>query len=76
MKIFFRGRNKSLAQVALSWVLAQPVVSAAIVGATSTAQLEESLPGVEVRLDEEEMEFLNGLWFDLPRMSDPSIALR
>ncbi|RMF81527.1 MAG: aldo/keto reductase, partial [Nitrospirae bacterium] len=38
------------AQLALAWVLAHPEVSAAIVGATSLAQLEENLGAAEVDL--------------------------
>ncbi|HLY28563.1 MAG TPA: aldo/keto reductase [Aggregatilineales bacterium] len=76
MKQFFATRGKSLAQVAIAWVLAQPTITSAIVGATRAAQLEESLPAVDLSLDSEERAFLDGLWYDLPRNPDPSIALR
>jgi L-glyceraldehyde 3-phosphate reductase len=38
-----RGRGQTLAQLALSWVLRQPRVTSALVGASSVAQLEDSL---------------------------------
>jgi L-glyceraldehyde 3-phosphate reductase len=38
-----RGRGQSLAQLALSWVLRQPQVTSALVGASSVAQLEDNL---------------------------------
>jgi aryl-alcohol dehydrogenase-like predicted oxidoreductase len=76
MKTFFASRNKSLIQVSLAWVLTHRVVTSAIVGATSPRQLEESLPGADLALDDEEMEFLNGIWYTLPKMSDPRVAHR
>jgi aryl-alcohol dehydrogenase-like predicted oxidoreductase len=73
---YFAQRNKSLTRVAIAWVLAQPDVTSAIVGATSAAQLRESVPVVELKLDAEEMEFCNEIWFRLPRLSDPAVATR
>ncbi len=73
---FFTARNKPLVQVAIAWVLAQPEVTSPIVGATSVEQLKQSLPAVEMSLDEEEMELCNDLWFSLPRLRDKSVALR
>ncbi len=75
-KAFFEERSKPLVQVALAWVLAQPAITSAIVGATRPEQLAESLPGAELPLDAEEVEFLDGLWYDLPRIKDPDIAFR
>ncbi len=73
---FFAARNKSLTQVAIAWVLAQPDITAPIVGATSPEQLRQSLPATELTLDAEEMEMCNEAWFTLPRLSDPNVALR
>jgi aryl-alcohol dehydrogenase-like predicted oxidoreductase len=73
---FFAARNKSLAQVAIAWVLAQPAITAPIVGATSAEQLRQSLPATELTLDAEEMEVCNEVWFTIPRPSDPAVALR
>jgi aryl-alcohol dehydrogenase-like predicted oxidoreductase len=60
LRDFFAARNKSLTQVAIAWVLAQPGVTAPIVGATSPEQLRQSLPATALRLDAEEMEVDNG----------------
>jgi len=38
-----RRRGQSLAQMALAWILRQPAVTSALVGASSVAQLEDSL---------------------------------
>ncbi len=38
-----RGRGQTLAQLAISWVLRDPRVTSALIGASSVAQLEENL---------------------------------
>ena len=73
---YFAERHKSLTQVAIAWVLAQPDVTSAIVGATSTAQLRESVPATELKLDTDELETCNDVWFNLPRLRDPAVATR
>ncbi len=76
MQAFFAPRGKPIAQVALAWVLSQPAITSPILGASKPQQLEETLPAVSMALEQDEMDFLNSLWFDLPRESDPNIALR
>src|SRR5208337_3885028 len=56
LREFFAPRGKALAQVAVAWVLAQPGITSAIVGATKPSQLEESLAAVDVKLDAAESE--------------------
>ena len=73
---FFSARNKPLAQVAVAWVLAQDGITSPIVGATSPEQLRQSLPAVELSLDEEELAVCDAVWFELPRLKDPAVALR
>jgi 1-deoxyxylulose-5-phosphate synthase len=73
---YFSSRNKSLTQVAIAWVLAQPDITSAIVGATSAAQLKQSLPATELALDAEEMGVCDEVWFRLPRLSDLAVATR
>ncbi len=38
-----QARGQSLAQMALAWVLRLPVVTSALIGASSTAQLEANV---------------------------------
>ena len=38
-----RGRGQSLAQMALAWVLRQPAITSALIGASRTSQIEENL---------------------------------
>ena len=49
----------SIAQVALAWVLADPVITSPIIGATSIEQLNENLGALDVHLVKEEIETLN-----------------
>jgi aryl-alcohol dehydrogenase-like predicted oxidoreductase len=76
LKDYFAPREKPLAQVALAWVLRQPGITSAIVGASRPEQLRESLGGVDLNLDDEELQVLDEVWYKLPRASDPAVALR
>ncbi len=49
----------TISQVALAWVLSDPVITSPIIGATSLAQLDENLGAVEVHLTAEERDTLN-----------------
>ncbi len=73
---YFEGRKIPLAHAAIAWVLAQPGITSAIVGASSAAQLQESLGAVNVTLDAEAMGICDDVWFTLPRERDPEIARR
>ncbi|HWM34257.1 MAG TPA: aldo/keto reductase [Pseudolysinimonas sp.] len=42
-----KGRGQSLAQLALTWVLRHPQVTSALIGASSVAQLEDSLKALD-----------------------------
>ncbi len=76
LKRWFSGRGKSLTHVALAWVLAQPGITSAILGASRPEQLRDSLQGVDLVLDEEEMARLDEVWYRLPKERDPSVARR
>jgi len=41
------ARNQSLAQLALTWVLRQPTVTSALIGASSVQQLEQNVATLE-----------------------------
>ncbi len=51
--------NNSVAAVALAWLLAQPFMTAPIIGANSTKQLHENLAAVEVTLSPEQVKRLS-----------------
>lgn len=71
LRRFFAPRGKSLVQVAVAWVLAQPGVTAAIVGASKPEQLDESLAAINLTLDAEEIEACDLAWYSLPRPTKP-----
>ncbi|MGE0529362.1 MAG: aldo/keto reductase [Bdellovibrionales bacterium] len=68
----FQRRNKSLTQAAIAWVLQKPGITSAIVGASRPEQLEQSLPAVDFRFDEDDFEICEQAWFSLPRQRKPS----
>lgn len=53
--------NATIAQTAIAWVLANPAVSAAIIGANSIDQLEETMKGADVQLSEAQKEALDAI---------------
>jgi aryl-alcohol dehydrogenase-like predicted oxidoreductase len=73
---FVEGRGKSLTHVALAWVLAQPGITSAILGASRPEQLADSLGGVDLALDGEELAACDDAWYSLPRERDPLVARR
>ena len=76
MKAFFSQRNRSLTHVAVAWVLAQPGITSAIIGASRPEQLVDSLQAVGQTLDEEETAFADSIWYRLPRSDNPAVTRR
>jgi 1-deoxyxylulose-5-phosphate synthase len=64
---FFELRGKSLVSVAVAWVMTQPGVTCAIVGASRPDQLDDSLAAADLQLNDEERAACNTAWFNLPR---------
>jgi len=73
-------RGVSMAQVALAWVIAQPGITSAIVGASSLEQLDDNLAAADVVLAPEELAALDAAtalapiypaWWD-PAMGIPA----
>jgi aryl-alcohol dehydrogenase-like predicted oxidoreductase len=73
LRRFFQPRGKSLVTVAVAWVLAQPGLTSAIIGASRPEQLDESLAAAQLTLDAEEREACNLAWFSLPRPVKPPV---
>ncbi len=59
MKVIALGHNVSIAQISLAWMLADPVITSPIIGATSIEQLNENLGALNVKLSEEEKTLLD-----------------
>lgn len=61
------SRGKSITHVALRWVLDQPGVTCAIVGASRAEQLRDSVGGIDIALDEADRRACDEAWYALPR---------
>jgi len=53
-----KRRNASVAQIALAWLLHQPVVTSVIIGVKTMSQLKDNLGAVEVTLSSEDLQQL------------------
>jgi aryl-alcohol dehydrogenase-like predicted oxidoreductase len=67
----FDARGVSLVSAAIAWVLAQPGITAAIVGASRPEQLDASLAGATLTLTPQDREVCNLAWYSLPRPVQP-----
>jgi len=59
MEVIALLHKATVSQVALAWMLADPVITSPIIGATSVEQLNENLGALKVKLAEDEIAFLN-----------------
>ena len=59
------AHGRSLAQFSLAWILNNPVISSAIIGASSTKQLEENIGAMELKLTTEETKACDEVWREL-----------
>jgi aryl-alcohol dehydrogenase-like predicted oxidoreductase len=62
--------GKTPAQLALAWVMHNPTVTAPIVGATSVAQIRETLKVVDMLLSPAEMEACDEVWRAMTQPAD------
>ena len=76
LKAYFAPRGKALATAAVAFVLAQPGITAAIVGASRVEHLEATLAASETKLDAEELAALDEAWYRLPRRRPASGPVR
>ncbi|EIM87559.1 oxidoreductase [Stereum hirsutum FP-91666 SS1] len=61
-----RKRGKTMAQIALAWVIAKDAVSAPIIGTTSLEKLEDNIGALEIELRVDEMKYLEEGYSALP----------
>lgn len=59
MEPIAQAKNVSVAQIALAWLLHQPVVTSILIGAKNTDQLSDNLKAIDVVLNEDELKKLN-----------------
>ena len=65
------ARGLSITPVAVAWVLAQPGITSAIVGASKPEQLDATLAAINLTLDQDEKDACNQAWYHLPRPMVP-----
>jgi aryl-alcohol dehydrogenase-like predicted oxidoreductase len=74
------GHGCTLSQYALAWVLANPIVTSAIIGPRTMEQLEDNLPALEVRLTPEDEQTVDELvppgWRTGRGFHDPNYPVR
>lgn len=61
MEPIAQSKNVSVAQIALAWLLHQPVVTSIIIGAKNADQLQDNLRAIDVVLNEDELKKLNNI---------------
>ena len=71
LKPIAEGNGLTLAQVAVAWVLQNPNVSSAIIGATKPAQIKENIKASGVKLDSATMSAIDKVLGALPE-KDPT----
>jgi 1-deoxyxylulose-5-phosphate synthase len=69
-------RDLLIGQVAIIWVLENPTITSAIVGASISEQLDQTLLAVDLQLDESLREACNAVWYQIPREPNPEVAYR
>jgi len=67
LKSYCQRRQCNLATASVAWVLQQPGITSAIVGASRPDQLDASLAGAELVLDDEARAAFDAVWWSIPR---------
>jgi aryl-alcohol dehydrogenase-like predicted oxidoreductase len=67
LKDYCRRRGWDLATASVAWVLQQPGITSAIVGASRPEQLEATLAAAEFPFDDEARAAFDAVWWTIPR---------
>jgi len=67
LKAFCAERALELATASVAWVLAQPGITSAVVGASRPEQLTATLAAADMILDDETKAAFDAVWWSLPR---------
>jgi len=67
LKSYCQRRQWNLATASVAWVLQQPGITCAIVGASRPDQLDASLAGAELVFDDEARSSFDAVWWSIPR---------
>ncbi len=61
------GQGQDMVSVAIAWVLNQPGITSALIGASSPQQLDANLASASVVFDDELTAACEAVWWQLPR---------
>lgn len=67
LKAVAQRKGLDMVSVAVAWVLAQPGITSAIIGASKPEQLDANLAALEVKFDDELTAACDAAWWSLPR---------
>ena len=67
LKSYCQRRGWNLATASVAWVLEQPGITSAIVGASRPEQLEATLDGAELVFDDDARAVFDSVWWSIPR---------
>ena len=67
LKTVVLAKGLNMVSVAVAWVLNQPAITSAIIGASHPDQLDANLAALEVEFDEELSQACEAAWWSLPR---------
>lgn len=67
LQAYFHDRGTNLATASVAWVLAQPGITSAIVGASRPDQLDATLAAADLTLDADALAACESVWWTLPR---------
>ena len=71
-----RARGVTRAQIALAWLRTKPVVTAPLVGASTTTQIDDAVASLEITLTADEIQRLEAPYtprYDFQGISDDSV---
>ncbi|HEY2283907.1 MAG TPA: aldo/keto reductase [Solirubrobacteraceae bacterium] len=72
LELLARARGCSVSRLAIAWTLANPAVEVAIVGARSSAHIEDSLGALEISLSEEDMREIDTIMAESVPVAGPT----
>jgi aryl-alcohol dehydrogenase-like predicted oxidoreductase len=67
LKAIVEGMDLSMVSVSVAWVLRQPGVTSAIIGASRPEQLDANLNALNIEFNDEILEACDAAWWQLPR---------
>ena len=65
LKKIAEDHGRTLTQFSLAWIINNPVVSSAVIGASSAKQLEDNVKAVDIKLTDEEKKACDEVWQEL-----------